>query len=256
MKETESLKLLLKELKLKAIAESFEQLSGKAQKDRFSYEQFLHHLCQIEIDDRRNKKVARLLKASGLPMDKTFATFELNRIPNVSKALIGALSKGDFVERKENLLVFGSTGAGKSHLSCAIGNELVNAVYSVLYINTGDIVQKMLAAKKEYKLHEAFKKLDKFRCIILDDIGYVKQNREEMDVLFNLLARRYERSSVIITTNLAFSKWDQIFQDPMTTAAAIDRLVHHSTIMELNVESYRMQEAKKRVQKQRGKSKK
>jgi DNA replication protein DnaC len=114
----------------------------------------------------------------------------------------------------------------------------------------------MLAAKKEYKLHEAFKKLDKFRCIILDDIGYVKQNREEMDVLFNLLARRYERSSVIITTNLAFSKWDQIFQDPMTTAAAIDRLVHHSTILELNVESYRIQEAKKRVQKQRGKAKK
>ena len=256
MKETETLRLLLKQLKLKAIAESFEELGGKAQKDRFSYEQFLHHLCQIEIADRRNKKIARLLKASRLPMEKTFATFDLKRIPNVSKALIGALSKGDFVERKENLLVFGSTGAGKTHLSCAIGHEVVISEYSVLYKDTCEMVQQLLAAKKEYKLHEAFKKLDKFRCIILDDIGYVKQSREEMDVLFNLLARRYERSSVIITTNLAFSKWDQIFQDPMTTAAAIDRLVHHSTIMELNVESYRMQEAKKRVQKQRGKSKK
>lgn len=256
MKETESLKLLLKELKLRAIAESFEELSGKAQKDRFSYEQFLHDLCQIEIADRRNKKIARLLQFSKLPKDKTFATFDLNRIPNVSKALIGALSKGDFVERKENLLVFGSTGAGKSHLSCAIGHELVNEVYSVLYMDTCEIVQKLLAAKKDYSLHEEYKKLDKIRCIILDDIGYVKQSREEMDVLFNLLARRYERSSVIITTNLAFSKWDQIFQDPMTTAAAVDRLVHHSTIMELNVDSYRMQEAKKRVQKERGKAKK
>ena len=205
--------------------------------------------------DRRNKKIARLLKASKLPSDKTFATFDLNRIPNVSKALIGALSKGDFVERKENLLVFGSFGAGKSHLSCAIGHELVNGLYPVLYKQTSDIVQELLAAKKDYTLHEAYKKLDKIRCIILDDIGYVKQSREEMDVLFNLLARRYERSSVVITTNLAFSKWDQIFQDPMTTAAAVDRLVHHSTIMELNVDSYRMQEAKKRVQKQRRKAK-
>jgi len=256
MKETETLKLLLRQLKLKAIAESFEELSGKAQKDRFSYEQFLHHLCHIEIADRKNKKIARLLKASRLPMEKTFATFDLKRIPNVSNALIGALSKGDFVERKENLLVFGSTGAGKTHLSCAIGHEVVRSEYSVLYKDTCEMVQQLLAAKKEYKLHEVFKKLDKFRCIILDDIGYVKQNREEMDVLFNLLARRYERSSVIITTNLAFSKWDQIFQDPMTTAAAVDRLIHHSTILEINVESYRMQEAKKRVQKQRGKAKK
>lgn len=255
MKETESLKLLLKELRLKAIAESFEELSGKAQKDRFSYEQFLHHLCQIEIADRRNRKIVRLLKISRLPLEKTFAVFDLNRIPNVSKALIGALSKGDFIERKENLLVFGSTGAGKTHLSCAIGHEVIKSEYSVLYKDTCDMVQQLLAAKKEYRLHEDYKELDKFQCIILDDIGYVKQSREEMDVLFNLLARRYERSSVIITTNLPFSKWDEIFQDPMTTAAAVDRLVHHSTILELNVESYRMQEAKERVQKTRGKAK-
>lgn len=255
-KGTGPLRLLLKQLHLRSIVDNFEQLSVKAQKERFSYEEFLYHLCQIETADRKNRKITRLLKASRLPMDKTFATFELNRIPTVSKALIGALSKGDFVERKENLLLFGGTGAGKTHLSCAIGHELVQAAYPVLYVDTCEIVQILLAAKKEYRLPEEFKKLDKFRCLILDDIGYVQQSREEMEVLFGLLARRYETSSVVITTNLPFSKWDEIFQNPMTTAAAIDRLVHHSTILELNVESYRMEEAKKRTQKRRGKSKK
>ena len=256
MNGTESLKLLLKQLRLGSFVENFEEISRQAQKDRFTYEQFLYHLCQIEIADRRNRRVARFLRASLLPSDKTFATFDLKRIPNVSKALIGALSKGDFVERKENLLVFGGTGAGKTHLSCAIGHELVQAVHSVLYITTCEIVQILLVAKKEYRLPEEFKKLDKFRCIILDDIGYVKQSREEMEVLFSLLARRYETASVIITSNLPFSKWDEIFQNPMTTAAAIDRLVHHSTILELNAESYRMREAKKRIKKSRGKTKK
>ena len=256
MNGMESLKLLLKQLKFKSIVENFEELSQKAQKERATYEEFLCHLCQIEIADRRNRRIARLLKASRLPMDKTFATFDLKRIPNVSKALIGALSKGDFVERKENLLVFGGTGAGKTHLSCAIGHELVQAVHPVLYITTCEIVQRLLAARKEYRLPEEFKKLDKFRCIILDDIGYVKQSREEMEVLFSLLARRYETASVIITSNLPFSKWDEIFQNPMTTAAAIDRLVHHSTILELNVESYRMREAKERTKRSRGKAKK
>ena len=253
---TESLKILLKQLRFNSIIENFEKLSEKAQKERFTYEQFLYQLCQIEIADRRNRRIGRFLKASRLFLDKTFATFNLNRIPNVSKSLIGALSKGDFVERKENLLIFGGTGSGKTHLSCAIGHELVKAEYPVLYRDTCELVQILLAAKKEYRLPQEFDKLDKFRCIILDDIGYVKQSREEMEVLFNLLARRYERASVIITSNLPFSKWDQIFQDPMTTTAAVDRLVHHSTILELNVESYRIQEAKKRVEKTRGKSKK
>lgn len=256
MNGTESLKLLLKQLRLSSFVENLEEISRQAQKERFTYEQFLYHLGQVEISDRRNRRIARLLKSSRLPRDKTLATFDLKRIPNVSQALIGALSKGDFVERQENLLVFGGTGAGKTHLSCAIGHELVQAVYPVLYINTCEIVQILLAAKKEYRLPEEFKKLDKFRCIILDDIGYVKQSREEMEVLFSLLARRYEQSSVIITSNLPFSKWDEIFQNPMTTAAAIDRLVHHSTILELNVESYRMQQAQKRTPKRRGKSKK
>lgn len=249
MNRTDSLKILLKELRLKAISENFEEVATQAQKGHFSYEEYLHRLCQIEVADRKDRRIERLLKASRLPIEKTFATFDLNRIPTVSKGLIGALSKGDFVERKENLLIFGATGAGKSHISCAIGHEIVRLEYPVLFTETGEVVQKLLAAKKEYRLPQEFNKLDKIPCIILDDIGYVKQNREEMDVLFSLLARRYERGSVVITTNLPFSKWDEIFQDPMTTAAAIDRLVHHSTILELNVGSYRMEEAKERTQK-------
>ena len=247
MKETAALKILLKQLRLSSFTENFEEISRQAQKERFTHEEYLYNLCQIEVADRKNRRIARLLKASRLPMDKTFATFELNRIPTVSKALIGVLSKGDFAERKENLLVFGPPGVGKSHLCCAIGHEVIKSDYPALYISTCEIVQKLLQAKKEYRLPQELKRLERFPCLILDDIGYVKQSREEMEVLFTLLAQRYERASVVITTNLPFSKWEQIFQDPMTTAAAIDRLVHHSTIIELNVKSYRMQAAKKQT---------
>jgi DNA replication protein DnaC len=158
------------------------------------------------------------------------------------------LLEGSFVDRRENVLVFGQPGAGKTHLLCAIGQELVRAGRRVQFARCGLLVQELLAAKRDLKLSRALKRLAGCEALIVDDLGYVQQSREEMEVLFVLLAERYERGSVLLTSNLPFSGWEQIFKDPMTTAAAIDRLVHHSVIIELNLPSYRAEQARKTKQ--------
>ena len=158
------------------------------------------------------------------------------------KTLLG----GDFLDRAENVLVFGKSGSGKTHLLCALGQELIRQGRQVLFCTCSLLVQELLIAKRDLKLSRVIKRLSKCDALIIDDIGYVQQSREEMEVLFTLLAERYERGSVLLTSNLPFSKWEQIFKDPMTTAAAIDRLVHHSVILELNVGSYRLDAAKRR----------
>lgn len=158
---------------------------------------------------------------------------------------LNVLADGSFLNRSENILAFGNPGSGKTHLLCAIGHALIEQGKRILFISCGQLVQDLLIAKKELELTKKLKKLSGFDAVIIDDIGYVQQSREEMEVLFTFLADRYERSSLMITSNLPFSKWEQIFKNPMTTAAAIDRLVHHSVILELNIESYRMKQAKK-----------
>ena len=175
------------------------------------------------------------------------ATFDLKRLPQQVRRQIPFLIEGSFVQRAENVLCFGLPGRGKSHLLCAIAHELiVHKGYEILFTSAFSLVQKLLKAKQELMIENMLKKLDRFDVVLLDDIGYVQQTREEMEILFTFLAERYERKSVMISSNLVFSEWDKIFKDPMTTAAAIDRLVHHSTILELSeIESYRTQQAKK-----------
>jgi DNA replication protein DnaC len=191
--------------------------------------------------------VERLQKESKLPREKTLATFDLGRIPTVSKQLVAQLCEGDFLDHGDNVLAFGKPGSGKSHLLCAICHELVRRGRSVFFTPAFALVQTLVAAKRALRLPQELKRLDRFDALLVDDLGYVQQEREEMDVLFTLFAERYERRSVLITSNLVFSKWDQIFKDAMTTAAAIDRLVHHSRILELNVAtSYRAEEARGR----------
>lgn len=171
----------------------------------------------------------------------------MKRMPVKVRRQVPALVDGGFVERAENVLAFGLPGRGKSHLLAAIARELViEKGYTVLFTSTHRLVEQLLIAKRELEIEKMFKKLDSFEVVVLDDIGYVQQSREEMEVLFTFLAERYERRSLMITSNLIFSEWDKIFKDPMTTAAAIDRLVHHSTILELDNESYRATVAKKR----------
>ena len=176
-------------------------------------------------------------------MEKSLSTLDLKRLPPKAAQQVRSLLEGGFVERHENVLIFGNPGSGKTHVACAIGQELIGAGRKVMFATCGLMVQDLLAAKRDLKLRGFLKKISQYHVMILDDIGYVQYSREEMEVLFALLAERYERGSVVLTSNLAFSGWETIFKDPMTTAAAIDRLVHHSVILELNVPSYRAEQA-------------
>ncbi len=185
------------------------------------------------------------MHASRLPLEKTLDTFERKRLPARIDRQLAVLLEGSFLDRRENLLAFGNPGSGKTHLLCAIGHELVRQGRSVLFATCSNLVQELLRAKRDLRLERMLKKLRGHEALILDDIGYVQHDREEMEVLFALLADRYERASILLTSNLPFSKWETIFKDPMTTAAAIDRLVHHSVILELNVKSYRLEAAGK-----------
>jgi DNA replication protein DnaC len=196
--------------------------------------------------ERQERKVYRLRRSSQLPTEKTLATLDLSLLPSPVRRQLPVLCEGGFLERAENLLAFGLPGRGKTHVACAIGHELIQRGYRVLFVPTYRLVQRLLAAKRELALPAELRQLDRCDLVILDDIGYVQQDREEMEVLFTFLAERYERRSVAITSNLVFSEWDRIFKDAMTTAAAIDRLVHHSTILELTGKSYRSQAAQRR----------
>jgi len=196
-------------------------------------------VLEEERGDRQERRVQRLRRASHLPPGKTFASLDEARLPRPLVQHLRELRRGDFLERAVNVLAFGLPGTGKSHAACALGHALVERGHSVLFTPTFRLVQELLAAKRELDLPRALRRLDAFELLILDDIGYVQQDAEEIEVLFTLMAERYERRSMLITSNLVFSQWERIFKNPMTTAAAIDRLVHHSVILEFDVPSYR-----------------
>jgi DNA replication protein DnaC len=241
----ESLADCLGELHLPAIRRDYESAAERARQESLSYERYLLDLLEHECESRRSNRVERLLRESKLFMEKSMSTLDLKRLPPKAAQQVRLLLEGDFIGRSENVLIFGNPGSGKTHVACAIGQELVRSGKKVMFATCGLMVQDLLAAKRDLKLRGFLKKISRYEVLILDDIGYVQYGREEMEVLFNLLADRYERGSVILTSNLPFSGWESIFKDPMTTAAAIDRVVHHSVILELNVPSYRAEQAKK-----------
>lgn len=249
MVKTKDIKALLNQylrvLFLSTMRQCYADLALQAQQESLSYEQYLLELAEQECIARQNNRIERNLKASKIPRDKNIDTFDLKRMPAKVAHQVRSLLHGSFLDHKENILAFGNPGSGKTHLLCAIGQELIRKGRKVYFTPCSLLVQELLRAKKELELARLLKKLSRYDALIIDDIGYVQQNRSEMEVLFTLLADRYERGSVMITSNLPFSKWEQIFKDPLVTAAAIDRLVHHSVILELNIESYRMEVAKK-----------
>lgn len=239
------LKSCLHQLKLTTMLEQFDDVLQTAGKESWSYEQFLYELVSMEQQSRWERKLKLLMRESRLPVGKTFSTLDRSRFGRTLNQHIDALVEGSFLDRCENVLAFGNPGSGKTHTLCAIGHEMILKGKRVLFRNCEMLVQDLLVAKRAYELPALLKKLGKFQALIIDDIGYVQQSREEMEVLFTLLADRYEKASTLITSNLPFSEWEKIFKDPMTTAAAIDRLVHHSMILELNLPSYRLEQAKK-----------
>jgi DNA replication protein DnaC len=237
------LQTTLKELCLPTMRESYPEVARVAVQETWSYEQFLLELVTREAQVRREHRIERRLVEARLPAGKSLAAFDQERLPAKVRQQVAALLDGSFLDRRENILAFGHPGSGKTHLLCGLCRELVQRDRRMLATTCSLLVQELLIAKRDLKLSVLLKKLGRYEGLLIDDLGYVQQSREEMEVLFTLLADRYERGSVLITSNLPFSRWESIFKDPMTTAAAIDRLVHHSVILELNVASYRREHA-------------
>jgi DNA replication protein DnaC len=235
---------VLQALNLRQMARSFAEVAVRAVRENLSPEAYLYELAQLELEQRLTNRQLRRTRESGLPLGKTFATLHLPTFgPRLTHQILG-LRHSRFVADARNVIAVGAPGTGKSHLAAALGHELIHQGYTVYWSSTATLVQRLLAAKRDLALPHALAKLDRFACLILDDIGYVQHERDEMEVLFTLLAERYERRSVILTTNLAFSAWERIFKDPMTTIAAIDRVVHHAVILDMMaLSSYRAKEA-------------
>jgi DNA replication protein DnaC len=237
----DALEMMFREFCLPTFAARCGELMGLAEAQNWGYRKLLVQLCEAEAADRRERRQQRLLRESKLPTGKTLGNLEEAHLPAKVRRQLPTLLDGGFVARAENVLAFGLPGRGKTHFLCALGRELVLRHGKAIYFTpTYKLVQQLLAAKQQLKLDAALKKLDRYEAVILDDLGYVQQSREEMEVLFTFLADRYERRSVLVSSNLVFSKWDQIFKDPMTTMAAVDRLVHHAIILEFDGESRRV----------------
>ena len=235
----------LRRLRLPTFRQNYHPHAALAAREGWPYDQYLLDLCELELSEREQRRIVRLMQISKLPREKTLTAFDRSRLPQSVDRQLCALLEGDFLDRRENVLIFGNPGSGKSHLIGALGHELILKGRSVYFTPCALLVQRLLLAKSELWLEKLLKRLDKFAALIIDDLGYVQQSREEMEVLFTLLAHRYEHRSILLTSNLVFSDWEKIFKDAMTTAAAIDRLVHHSAILELNLPSYRMEAARR-----------
>lgn len=236
----------LKKLRMPCIAQNYQEAALRAQEESLSYEEYLYHLLQLEAQSRENNRIQRYLKESRLPLEKNLDGFEQSVLPHKVREQFKQLLKGHFLAHQENVLAFGNPGSGKTHLVCALAQELIKSGYRIYFASGSLFVQELLASKEKLKLASHIKRLAKFDAVILDDIGYVQQSQAEMEVLFTFLSERYEKGSVIITSNLPFSQWEKIFKNPVMTEAAIDRLIHHSVIVELNLPSYRMAQAQKK----------
>lgn len=236
--------LLLSELRLPGVKAIWPKLAAQSDKEGWPAARFLAALAEHEAADRGRRRIERHMSEARLPAGKTLATFDFQSVPMISKAQVMALSHGDvWLKTGANVLLFGPPGGGKSHLSAALGLALVENGWRVLFTRTSDLVQRLQVARRELALESAIAKLDRYDLLILDDIAYVTKDQAETSVLFELIAARYERRSLLITANQPFGEWGRIFPDQAMTLAAVDRLVHHATILEMNVESYRRKAA-------------
>ncbi|HMB77923.1 MAG TPA: IS21-like element helper ATPase IstB [Kiloniellaceae bacterium] len=242
--DTARLGILLNELRLPAIKTLWPQFTEQADKEGWPAARFLTVIAEHELAERDRRRTERHLAEARLPPGKTLDSFAFDAVPMISKAQIMALAAGDgWLAKGANILMFGPPGGGKSHLAAAIGLALIENGWRVLFTRTTDLVQKLQIARRELQLESVINKLDKFDLLILDDLAYVTKDQAETSVLFELISARYERKSILITANQPFGEWNKVFPDPAMTLAAVDRLVHHATIFEMNVESYRRRSA-------------
>ncbi|MBF0394817.1 MAG: ATP-binding protein [Alphaproteobacteria bacterium] len=242
--DTAKLPILLTELRLPTVARLWPDFAAQADREGWPAARFLATLAELELADRARRRIERHLQEARLPPGKTLDCFDFAAVPMLGKAHVMALVAGDgWLDLGKNILIFGPPGGGKTHIAAAIGHALIEGGYRVLFARTSDLVQRLQTARQELALAAAIDKLDKYHLLILDDLSYVQKNQAETSVLFELIAARYERRSILITANQPFGEWDKIFPDKAMTIAAIDRLVHHATIFEMNVDSYRRKAA-------------
>ena len=247
--DTARLPLLLGELRLPTIAGLWPQFTERADREGWPAAKLLATLAELELAERTRRRIQRHLLEARLPPGKTLEGFDFAALPMLSKAQVMALAAGDaWLDKGANILLFGPSGCGKSHLAAALGHALVENGYRVLFTRTTDLVQRLQAARQSLALEAAIDKLDKYHLIILDDLCYVRRDQAETSALFELIAARYERRSLLVTSNHPFGSWENVFPDKAMTLAAIDRLVHHAVILEMNVESYRRRSAAARQQ--------
>ena len=248
MPHTATLPLLLKQLRLASMGRHWEDLLQEAERKSWSAAQYLGALCEQELADRHSRRITRFTKESRLPVGKTLSTFDFTQIPSLDAAKIEALATTtDWTRQARNIILIGASGVGKTHLAAAIGHGLVEQGIRVRYVTTTALVQELQLARTQLQLESTLQKLDKYRILVLDDFGYVKKSEQETQVLFELIAHRYETGSLIITSNQPFAEWDRIFPDPMMTVAAVDRIIHHATIIEVTSDSYRRKEAMRQL---------
>ncbi len=248
MPHTATLPLLLKQLRLASMGRHWEDLLQQAEHKGWNAAQYLGALCEQELADRHSRRITRFTKESRLPVGKTLSTFDFSQIPSLDAAKIEVLATTtDWTRQARNILLIGASGVGKTHLAAAIGHGIVEQGVRVRYVTTTALVQELQLARTQLQLEGALQKLDKYRVLILDDFGYVKKSDQETQVLFELIAHRYEAGSLIITSNQPFAEWDRIFPDPMMTVAAVDRIIHHATIIEVTSDSYRRKEAMRQL---------
>jgi DNA replication protein DnaC len=244
MIDSQRLSLMLNELRLPAIKHMWSDFATRSDKEGWPAARFLAALTEHELAERDRRRMERHLSEARLPPGKTLEGFDFEVVPMISRAQVTAMCGGDgWLDKGANLILFGPPGGGKSHLAAAIGLALVEKGWRVLFTRTSDLVQKLQVARRELALEAAIAKLDKYHLLILDDLAYVTKDQAETSVLFELISTRYERRSTLITANQPFGEWGKIFPDPAMTLAAVDRLVHHATIFEMNVESYRRRTA-------------
>lgn len=235
-----TLPLLLKQLGLPTMLAHWKDNMEMAVNERWSHAKYLASLCELETAARYQKRIQRHIAESKLLPGKTLDSFHFKTKKSINAAQIQALADDiGWTKQAKNIVLFGPSGVGKSHLACAIGYRLIEQGVRVLFTPATLLVQRLQKAKQELKLAEALSKLARIPVLILDDIGYVKKNELETSVLFELIADRYESNSLIITSNQPFGEWDQVFPDTMMAVAAVDRLIHHATIISINEESYR-----------------
>ena len=242
--DTAKLPLMLTALRLPTFANLWPAFADRADREGWPAARFLAALAELELAERDRRRIQRHLREARLPMGKTLESFDFAAVPTLSKAHVMALAEGDsWLAKGNNILAFGPPGAGKSHLASAIGLALVENGYRVLFTRTTDLVQRLQVARRELALESQLARLDRYHLLILDDLAYVQKDQAETSVLFELISARYERRSLLITANQPFGEWNKVFPDETTAVAAVDRLVHHATILEMNVESYRRRTA-------------